>query len=115
MRAFEQCKALRSIVLPEGLEEIQMAALGQCASLTAIELPESVTVLGRNVFFNSSNLSVCLCRRAVSPEMGSAGFYGTSKELRIYVPDASVESYKAAPNWSVQKDRIRPLSEWTAD
>lgn len=115
VRAFHQCTALRSIMLPEGLEEIQMAALGQCTSLTAITLPESVTVLGRNVFFNSSNLSVCICRRAVPPEMGSAGFYGTSKALRIYVPDESVEAYKAAPNWSVQKDRIRPLSEWTAD
>lgn len=113
-RVFSECTSLESLTFPEGLKEIQMSAFNQCASLRQITLPASVAVLGRNVFFNASNLAVCVCQRTVPPELGSAGFYGTSKELRIYVPDESVEAYKAAPNWSVQKDRIRPVSEMPA-
>lgn len=111
VRAFNQCVSLGAIELPEELEEIQMSAFNQCENLAAVTLPASVAVLGRNVFFNCTKLAVCICRRQVPPEMGSACFYGTSKELLIYVPDESVELYKAAPNWSVQKERIRPLSE----
>lgn len=112
-RAFSQCISLQSIVLPEGLEEVQMAAFNQCQHLTSITLPTSVALLGRNVFFNCSKLALCISPRVVPPELGSAGFYGTSKELQIYVPDESVEAYRAAPNWSVQQERIRPMSELT--
>lgn len=34
------------------------------------------------------------------------------KDGYIYVPDALVDSYKAATNWSTYASQIRPLSEY---
>lgn len=42
-------------------------------------------------------------------------FSGSGKNvsggMKIYVPDASVEAYKKATNWSQYADRIYPMSE----
>ena len=42
--------------------------------------------------------------------MGTGSNYATIG--KIYVPDNSVDAYKAATNWSQYADRIKPLSEY---
>lgn len=39
-------------------------------------------------------------------------FSNCSDLLTFYVPDESVEAYKAAENWSKYADKIKPLSEY---
>lgn len=51
--AFSGCTALRSIVLPRGLEVIPDRAFKNCSSLSSIELPESVVKIGSEAFAGS--------------------------------------------------------------
>jgi len=37
-------------------------------------------------------------------------FAGSNNKYRIYVPDTSVDAYKAAAGWSNLADKILPLS-----
>ena len=55
--AFENCKNVTKIVLPEGLKKIPEGAFFGCASLTSIVIPDSVTTLGASVFEGCAALS----------------------------------------------------------
>ncbi len=55
--AFNGCTALESIILPEGLVEIDGAAFNGCTALKSITIPDSVTNLGEYAFRNCTNLT----------------------------------------------------------
>ncbi len=55
--AFENCKNLTSIELPETLKSIHYEAFGHCTSLTSITIPKSVIGIDRNAFTNCENLT----------------------------------------------------------
>ena len=63
--AFEMCKSLTSITLPEGLKTIGGAAFWNCKCLTSITLPKSLTNIGENPFLclqlKINNLSPHFC------------------------------------------------------
>lgn len=42
---FSSCKNLKSVILPNGLQEIEAGAFSNCTSLTEIHLPESLQIL----------------------------------------------------------------------
>lgn len=85
---FYSCQILESISLPS-VTSIDTYAFGICPMLNAVVLGNTagvVTLKNTNAFYDSSNAI-------------------------IYVPDALVDSYKAATNWSTYADRIKPISE----
>lgn len=45
-------RSLKSIKLPEGLEEISESAFSGCNGIKIIEIPRSVTTIGEDVFYN---------------------------------------------------------------
>lgn len=103
--AFEECANMISIVLPTTLTGISSAAFAGCSELKSVTLPESLTDLGLSAFFNCTSLTNVVVS-AVSPPQGGANmFYGTNNSP-IYVPQGSVEAYKAAEYWSDYADRI---------
>lgn len=53
--AFKDCNNIKSIKLPDNLEEIRGEAFSGCSSLTDIEIPDSVTKIGTS-FGGCSNL-----------------------------------------------------------
>ena len=75
------------------------------------DIPQSVTTIGVNTFTNCTSLSVFICRAVTPPAMVSS-FTGSSADLKIYVPDDSVEAYKQASGWNKYADIIYPLSEY---
>ena len=48
-------------------------------------------------------------------KLTSAGQLSMPKDFTIYVPDALVEQYKTATNWSKYADKIKPLSEYVEE
>lgn len=56
--AFAYCTALKTIVLPENLEAIDMYAFMGCSSLETIIVPDSVTNLAEYAFANSGIVSI---------------------------------------------------------
>jgi hypothetical protein len=55
--AFQGCKGLTSISLPEGVETIGEHAFYNCDGLTSITIPEGVETIGENAFQNCSGLT----------------------------------------------------------
>lgn len=76
--------------------------------LTTITIPNSVTSIGKCTFMNCSGLTSVVINAITPPNIGTDVFHVTSSNL--YVPDESVDAYKAAANWSTYADRIKPMS-----
>ena len=84
-RAFENCKYLEKIELPEGLTEIEALAFFGCSKLKEIKVPEGVKKLGRWAFAKCSSLE-----RIELPDeltkIGEWAFFKCSKLKEIKVP-----------------------------
>jgi hypothetical protein len=77
--AFNSCKNLSSIALPESVTEIGYSAFSGCRSLTAVNIPRSVTVIKSSAFANSGLTAVVFPDGVV--EIGEYAFVGC-KSLR---------------------------------
>ena len=77
-----------------------------------IDLPDSVSSIGTDCFNLCRNLKDAVIRPIVPPTIGNGIFNNTHADLKIYVPDDSVETYKTATSWNSYATRIHPLSEY---
>ena len=91
-----------------------------CTSLTSVDIGANCTTIGRYAFRNCSALATFIVRRAgadstqITSLAATDVFQNTPSTMKIYVPDASVDIYKAAANWSTYASRIYGLSELPA-
>lgn len=111
--AFNGCTLLSSYTFPSVLQTIQQSAFGNCA-FSIVDIPASTTTIGQYAFTSCKSLVTAIIRAITPPAAGAQIFYQTpiaSGMGIIYVPDAALEVYKTATNWSQYQDRIHPLSE----
>ncbi len=100
--------SLTTVSLPAGVTSIGSSAFRDCAGLTTVSLPSSVTSVGSYAFRDCSNLaSVCIFAPSLST-YGSNAFNGNAAGRKIYVPAASVDTYKSG--WSAYQNDILPMS-----
>ena len=91
-------------------------------SFPFIIIPESVTALPGDQLSGStgteSGTQIILCLPVTPPTADWFGQWsangGNCPPKVIYVPDDSVDAYKAAENWSEFADLIKPMSELTS-
>lgn len=88
-----------------------------CAATTII-LPSNSTSFTGNTFYNASNLTALVLYSTTPPTSVRDITYilnntpivkGTGY---VYVPDASVDAYKADSKWSAIENQIKPISEY---
>ena len=109
---FSDCKTLRTITLPNKLKSIGTRAgnvFASCHGLTEITIPSSVTSISNSSFFDCGSLTSVTCLSEIPPSLGS-GVFAISDNVVIYVPAASVDSYKTAQGWSEYADRIQAIA-----
>ena len=104
--AFWRCTHLTSINIPNSVTEIGRYAFGFCTSLTSITVPDSVTKIIDDAFDCCKQLSKVYFKSTTPPILGGSIFFNCASDLKIYVPTASVETYKAADGWSDMADCI---------
>lgn len=80
--------------------------------LSRVEIEKDVTSIAEYAFYENRLLEEVIVRAATPPSLGGNVFTNTSSALVIYVPDASVEAYKTAINWSTYASRIKGISEY---
>ncbi len=56
-RTFENCTALKSITIPEGITDIELLAFGNCTSLTSVTIPKGVSSINQELFENCTSLT----------------------------------------------------------
>ena len=108
--AFAGCKRLKNITIPESVTRIGEQAFLEC-NLKNVTIPESVTSLGYMAFGGCSVLESVYCKATTppvatysSPSWGA--FANNAENRKIYVPAASVDTYKAADGWKEYADAI---------
>lgn len=89
----------------------------QCPNLVLVDIGENCTSIGSNSFgrfIGSTGNDITIIVRAVTPpSLGGTFFYSSNISVAaIYVPNASVNEYKAATNWATYEDKIKSLSEY---
>lgn len=100
-----------SIVLPPNIGYINSGAFFRLAALQKINIPSKVTSIANYAFIDCSSLNIILCYPSSPPTIQSYTFQNVSGIF--YVPDESVDTYKAANRWSSFAARIHPMSEYT--
>ena len=77
------------------------------AKFSEVIIPDSVTTMGSNVFFQMP--TTLIIRAETPPPLSGQLVSGYSSLSRIYVPAASVNTYKAASGWSTYASIIEPI------
>ena len=65
--------------------------------------------------YMDSGFKVLVMKAVTPPTIQNNTFMGLSNTAAFYVPDESVEAYKAATNWSAYASRISPISQLEID
>lgn len=78
-----------------------------CTSITTVNIPSGITSIGQGCFSNCSGLTTVKVEATTPPTLGASVFDGTNLQ-NIYVPSASVETYKTS-GWSDFASIIQPI------
>lgn len=85
--AFSNCSNLTSITIPDSVTSIGMSAFQECSSLTSITIPDSVTSIELMAFYNCSSLtSITIPDSVIS--IGSEAFSGCSSLTSVTIPES---------------------------
>lgn len=94
-----------------GVTKIGNYAFYGCEDLTSCEIPSGVTMIGTSAFRYSSGLQRITLLATTPPTLSNANAFDYTNNCPIYVPAASVETYKGATNWSAVASRIQAIQE----
>ena len=101
---------ITSFTLGQNVETIPALLCYGLSHLASITIPSKVTHIGQYAFSNCIGLT-SITSEAMTPPICSEGVFDeVDKSIPLYVPDGSVDAYKAADGW---KDfyNIQPASE----
>lgn len=116
--SFRTCTQLEAINIPEGMASIGTRCFSVCENATTATIPASVTSMAIGIFESCKVLKeihVKGANPATLEEDSENGKYYSSfsgldfaaQGITIYVPAASVDTYKKAPVWSKYADYIQ--------
>lgn len=116
--AFYYSSGLTSVTLSNATQKIGVQAFGKCA-FGNITIPSTLTEIGEYAFSYNPNLTNVTVYATIPPTLvddnGNAGnvqrniFIGCNNLSAIYVPSASVETYKTANGWSAYANIIQGI------
>ena len=77
--AFEGCKGLLSVIIPNSVTSIGSEAFSFCKGLTSVTIGNNVTTIGEFAFFNCTSLTNITIPNSVTT-IGNNAFYGCSEQ-----------------------------------
>lgn len=114
--AFGYCKSMTAFVAPL-LETINSGNYGLakgcfegCSALQTVIFGDRVTNLGNYNWYQCTSLETFIILTTTPPTAVNM-FASAKADGKIYVPDASVDDYKAASGWSTYASRIFGISK----
>ena len=101
---FYNCKAITSLTLPK-LTSFRYYAFQYCSGLTRLDLPKLTSLVGNGVAYCSVLTTLILrsptvCTLANTNAFNNTPFAAGNAGGTVYVPQALIESYQTATNWS---------------
>ena len=102
--AFRGCKNFPTINIPQGISIIPTECFYDCDGITDIYLPNTVRLIQSKAFGLCEGLVNFTCYATEPPAIYQDTFQGVNEDFKIYVPSASVDTYKLA--WSNYANNI---------
>ena len=107
---FEVCEKLESIVLPPHITDIPMGLFFSCTALKSVTIPAELNTIGYLAFTQCTSLTEITCLATTPPTANPTAFLALlTNQINLYVPDESVDLYKAAPVW--KNFNVKGISE----
>ena len=107
---------LETVEIGNCVTEIGSSAFTSCSTLSNITIGNSVTSIGAWAFMSCHGLTSITINAITPPTLGGLALVNTNN-CPIYVPSESVDTYKAATNWSTLASRIQAIpfqGKWLA-
>jgi hypothetical protein len=108
---FMECAQLKRVRLSPGMAKFNDNTFDGCNVLEMTEWPETLTFVG-HWCFSSPLIKKLRVLAKTPPTLRSKEAFVYTSWPQMYVPDESVEAYKAADIWSGLASKIHPMSEW---
>lgn len=97
---FYGCTNLKNVTLGDGIEAIGSYAFSGCAALEDFTFGSSLDSIGKEAFSDCTAMTRLVSRTAEPPVCGPQALDDINKwTCKLYVPDASIDAYKAADQW----------------
>ena len=100
--AFSGCWRLSGVVeIPENIIAVPSGLFSGCTGIEGIKLHKDIEVIESQAFYNCTGVYSLVCEAKNPPTINSNSFNGVAKDnFTLEVPEASVNLYKNASNWS---------------
>lgn len=100
--AFSGCWRLSGVVtIPSNIMSVPSNLFSGCTGLEGVVLHKDVEVIESSAFNNCTGITSIVCEAKNPPTINANSFNGVAKDnFTVEVPDASVNLYKNANNWS---------------
>lgn len=111
--AFQDCKNLEApIIIGNNVTTLGTTVFFNCYKIPYIDVGTGVTSIGNQCFRYLNDCQYVIMRPTSPPTLGLLNFIGgTTGTYPIYVPDASVNTYKAASGWDALASRIFSIND----
>lgn len=106
--AFSECSGLTQLQIGKGVKYLGEYAFAGCSNITEADIPSSVKFIEGGAFDDCSQLRAIYEHATTPPTMDRWAFNSTPKYKVLYVPAASVNTYKNANPW-YNFDYIEPM------
>ncbi len=115
-RVFYNMQGVKEISLPELTTAPNLnSTFSNCRNVKRINLPKlGATTVQTRAFDNCYYLETIILGGDFKTLANTDAFRYTAQlsgDFSVYVPDALVDTYKTATNWSAFADKIKPMSE----
>lgn len=110
---FMGCKSLETISLPYGITYIGDNSI-TWTKMKYIILPASLNEIHEGALYHNKELNTIVCRALTPPALGYYALNEIGENVILYVPDFSVNAYKAS-SWGNYISDIRGLSDEELD
>ncbi len=99
--AFQYCYSLASVTIPSSVTSIGSYAFQYCYALASVTIPSSVTSISSYAFNTCTAVGAYHVLCETPPTLANTNaLTSIPSDCIIYVPAASLATYKAATNWS---------------
>lgn len=111
---FERCSGIVDAIIPEGVTRVNRDVFYYCSGIIRFSYPSSITRIDAQEGIWNNAITEIVINATTPPTLGHASnsLGPTTKTFPIYVPDASVNTYKSTTgNWAGYSSRIKGISE----
>ena len=106
MHGFEKNPEITSVVIQEGIWNIESYAFHSCTSLISITFPSTLSYLGSYVIGECNNVENIYMKSLEPPKRSSRLIFKIPENCTLYVPKGSLELYKSHSEWNIFKKMV---------